>query len=320
MTTKLPDDIELARMQAAADWLIRLHDAPGDEALMAEWLKWCDSHPDNLAAFQRAQSTWIGALPEAKRRPAEKRKRLLPLAWAASLVLALGAALWLGNQRADHGGLQSYATPVGGSGSSVLPDGSSVELGANSRITTRYSPTQRAITVDAGEAYFAVAKDPSRPFVVTAGDVQVIAVGTAFNVRRASDRVVVGVEEGVVRIADSESRDEPVALEAGKQATYVAESRRVAVAPIEPEDAAPWRQGVLKYMHEPLSTVAADLSRYSDRQIVVTDPQLANMPFTGTVFTSRILDAVHALEDVFPLQVVERESAIELVSSSGSRL
>jgi len=65
-------------------------------------------------------------------------------------------------------------------------------------------------------------------------------------------------------------------------------------------------------MHEPLGSVAQDLSRYHNKRIIISDARLSAMPFTGTVFSSRIGDALKAFESVFPLQVQERGDAIEL--------
>ena len=49
---------DLSVMEAAADWLVRLNDAPEDEALVTAWLQWCEASPENLAAFNRAQTIW----------------------------------------------------------------------------------------------------------------------------------------------------------------------------------------------------------------------------------------------------------------------
>ncbi|MDY6947935.1 MAG: FecR domain-containing protein, partial [Pseudomonadota bacterium] len=232
------------------------------------------------------------------------------------IAVAVGSTVYL--RSSDDELQQSYATPIAGTGSSVLPDGSRVELGADSRITTRYTARQRSISVDFGEAYFLVAKDPSRPFLVDAGEMKVTAVGTAFNVRRNNDRVVIAVSEGRVQLDNTESADMAAPstgatpLEAGQQAIYSHDSRTMTIAEIKAADVASWRSGVLKYMHEPLGSVAQDLSRYHNKRIIISDARLSAMPFTGTVFSTRIGDALSALESVFPLTVQERSDAIEL--------
>lgn len=326
MTGSTPTDADLDRMAAAADWLVRLHDAPGDEALAVAWLQWCEEDPRNLQEFRSAQSVWHAANPSAPPMtmadevpPARRwldRRAWLGLAATVLVALGVGTSVYL---RSDNDELlQSYATPIAGTGSSVLPDGSRVELGADSRITTRYTAKQRSISVDFGEAYFEVAKDPARPFLVDAGDMKVTAVGTAFNVRRNNDRVVIAVSEGRVRLDhQGESTDttpeSSTPLAAGQQAVYSSDSRTVTIAEIQADDVASWRNGVLKYMHEPLGSVAQDLSRYHSKRIVISDARLSAMPFTGTVFSTRIDDALSALESVFPLRVKEGNDAIELI-------
>lgn len=322
MTGSTPTTADLDRMAAAADWLVRLHDAPGDEALAVAWLQWCEEDPRNLQEFRSAQLVWHAANPAAPAPrtevasipPRRVERQLNRRAWfglAAMLLIAIGIGSFALLRTGHDELLQSYETPIAGTGSSVLPDGSRVELGAGSRITTRYTPSQRFISVDVGEAYFLVAKDPARPFLVDAGGMQVTAVGTAFNVRRNRDRVVIAVSEGRVEL-DAEEQSALTPLLAGQQAVYNSDSRTVTIAQINAMDVASWRNGVLKYMHEPLGSVAEDLSRYHHKRIVISDERLSAMPFTGTVFSSRIGDALKALESVFPLQVKERGDAIEL--------
>jgi transmembrane sensor len=307
----IPDDRMFAQMEAASGWVVRLSEAPDDEALVEEWLRWCESEPHNLPAFQRAQAVWHATGPDniAPRQPAKLR-----VAIAASLVFCAAIGAWIILDHDPAQDVQSYATAIAGSGSGVLPDGSKVELGAQSRISTHYSRKLRRVSVESGEAFFTVEKDPLRPFVVDAGAIRVTAVGTAFNVRRSDDRVVVAVSEGTVRIlGESMAAESAPALTAGQRAVYVRKTKSVSIAAIGPKDTAPWREGVLKYNHEPLSVVAADLSRYSRKRIDVSDPRLASLTFTGSVFSDRIEDALHGFEDVFPLKVIDRDDHIELV-------
>jgi transmembrane sensor len=305
---------DLARMEAAADWLIRLNDAPGDETTINQWLQWCEEDADNLAAFKRTQVVWQAAVPPETRGAASRSVSRSWMALAASVVVGLSCGVWLLSRGDSHATLQSYSTPIAGRALGVLPDGSQVELGAGSRISTHYSDALREVTVDSGEAFFSVQKDARRPFVVTAGNLRVMAVGTAFNVRRGDGRVVIAVEEGKVQLSEGTGATaaEFAAIGAGEQAVYVAQARRVAIAHIQPTDAASWRIGILKYEHEPLSAVAADLNRYSTVKIVIADPSIAQLPFTGTVFSTRIDDALLAFTQVFPVVLVKKSDSVEL--------
>lgn len=336
MKQAMPQDLALQRMKTAADWLIRLHDAPDDETLAAAWLQWCEEDPRNIEEFRSAQSVWHAAIPAPTAvraqigRPTGRLSRMrawqqrwaparVAIAVAAALILTIGIGWTILDQRIDSSA-QSYATAVGGTGSTVLPDGSRVDLGADSRITILYTADRRRVSVDFGEAYFSVAKNPRRPFLVTAGDMQVTAVGTAFNVRRHPGRVVVAVGEGRVELDNKERRGESrqphevpsMPLRAGQQAVYSGTSRSIEVASIHLADVASWRRGVLKYVHEPLGNVVLDLNRYHSKPIVISDTRLSQMPFTGAVFSTRIDDALRALEGAFPVQVQEHADRIEL--------
>ena len=94
-----------------------------------------------------------------------------------------------------------YETRIGEQNSITLVDGSVIQLNTDSHIQVNYEKNQRSIVLMAGEAHFEVAKDPSRPFVVKAGDGMVRAVGTAFTVRINPEALKVIVTEGKVALA-----------------------------------------------------------------------------------------------------------------------
>src|SRR5688572_7970788 len=139
MTGSMPTTADLDRMEAAADWLVRLHDAPGDEALAVAWLQWCEEDPRNLQEFRSAQSVWHAANPSAPPMPAMpampepmlspppplqhglSRRSWLGLAATVLMAVGVGSTFYLRSSNDEL--LQSYATPIAGTGSSVLPDG-----------------------------------------------------------------------------------------------------------------------------------------------------------------------------------------------------
>ena len=337
---------EATIMEEAADWLQRLQSRPNDEKVLAEWLDWCRARPGNLEAFERLQAVWqafdipeIANAADAMRRSHGGRnvstaglhdeethtadphlnwdgraRNALVGTLAASVLLAGGVVLWRfaeSNRAQGH----TLTTAVAEHGSQILADGSQVDLGAKTRIVTRYMSAERSVVIDAGEAFFKVQKDTRRPFVVNAGTLRVTAVGTAFSVRRGVDRITVTVSEGVVRIGPDagEYTGHEVRAGAGEQVTFTESSSSLTIARVDPSAATSWREGVLKFMDEPLGSVVSSVNRYSARQIVIEDPDLAARPFTGTVYEGRIDDWLHALERVFPLEVTdERGAAIRL--------
>jgi transmembrane sensor len=134
-------------------------------------------------------------------RPFERRA---PWVLAASVTLGLCAAL--GVYRLERAPTARFSTVVGGLEAVPLADGSRVTLNTDSELKVSLEPRERVVSLDRGEAYFEVAKDKSRPFIVNVGPKRVIAVGTQFSVRRDGDAIQVIVTEGTVRMEDRRAR------------------------------------------------------------------------------------------------------------------
>jgi transmembrane sensor len=211
------------RLREAGDWLLRLNAPDVAENVWVRWVEWCQHDPGNLTAFEQMRALWgmfdderLGAslpsppLDSARKRPPVTRRRILQFATAATVVLGAGIAV----EHLTHPhALFSITlhTDVARLHTQVLPDGSQIELGARSTVRVEFTKVTRRVTIESGEAFFSVAKDKNRPFVVQAGSLHLVAVGTAFNVRRSDERVVVTVSEGVVRVASSEVANGSVA-------------------------------------------------------------------------------------------------------------
>lgn len=310
-----------ARLMAASEWVLRLQGPDVDEKTMAEWLEWCEADKENLAAFEGAREVWqrfddkqlsdslaLAVAPEKQTRVRGIR------ALAASLAVVVAGGVWFLSARIDRTVYtQSLSTAVASLSRQTLPDGSTVELGARSAVRVNLTEDRRGMIVDDGEAFFNVAKDPHRPFVVDAGEVQVTALGTAFNVRKTADRIVITVKEGKVRVASSpaslagEGREGAIAV-AGHQVTYSKQNGSLLMTRIDtpaPKPAA-WQVGGLQFVNEPLASVIADVNRYSPRPIALADPQLGTLIFTGTLRRDAIDDWLSGLAQIFPVDVVDK--------------
>jgi len=217
---KIPNPLEDAHYEAAADWLQRLDDpALKDEDLQA-WLAWFDGSDKNRRAFEELQPLYrrLHDLPDDFRLEARRRLRPGRRRWrdrwtfrsevwsraaglaAVLLAAVVGLAYWWSPATAIYG------SPAHKHQTVQLADRSALVLAADSVVAVKYTGTARILNVERGEAYFEVKHNAQRPFIVNAGDVRVTAVGTAFNVQRDSDQVVVTVTEGAVRSSASARR------------------------------------------------------------------------------------------------------------------
>ena len=193
------------RIDEAADWFLRLRDDDVSEDELARWFEWC-ANSENLKEFERISGIWRGV--ESPRVQPVRARQLpgvrpawqtpLAVACAAGLLLAIGVGALLLPRLFVH---QRDFTARSAIHSDELPDGSKVTLAPRSEVSVQISATERSVAMAAGEAFFRVYPDKHKPFTVTTSQVAVTAVGTAFDVRSESDRVIVTVQEGVVDVS-----------------------------------------------------------------------------------------------------------------------
>jgi transmembrane sensor len=213
----------------------------------------------------------------------------------------------------------SYSTAMGDMESMSLADGSQAQLSSDSRILVALSRRERHVDLQHGEAYFHAAKDPGRPFVVSAGGHRVVAVGTRFSVRRDREGLRVVVTEGLVRLESDpgpDGRRQPsTLLPAGSVA--VADQARILVRSgtlEEAEQYLSWRDGFLTFHDTALADAAAEFNRFNTRKIVIADPEVGAMRVGGNFRWSNTEVFVRLLEQGFPVRAERDGDAIVLHS------
>lgn len=325
MENKTATEPEVAR--EAADWWTRLRETAPSVETLARWEAWMARDERHARAFDQlnALGEWLCVTSTSQRqelldefapRSTWARRRPHVLAMAATLVLAMLG--WWGTRFVGDRGMpaQHYASAVGQDRDIRLPDGTDIALGADSSLTARYGSGRRSVDLAAGEAYFTVVHDRSRPFVVDVGSLRIEDLGTAFNVRRTGQRVSVAVTQGRVRVSSSTAPDGQLELVAGQRAEYDPGSGRVRVSQLAAARAVAWRHHQLEFVDEPLSMVIANVNRYSRHPVQLADPQLGQLMFTGTVNTTNIDGWIGALPHVFPLQVSRFADHVVLSSAA----
>jgi len=227
-----------------------------------------------------------------------RRGRSLGLAVACCAMLAVTLtalyppAFW----RAD------YLTGKGEQRSVTLADGSRVMLNTATALAIHFDAGTRRVELLAGEAFFDVAKNPQRPFVVTAAGSEVRAVGTAFAVKRQSEQTEVELVEGIVEIQDGQQHQER--LTAGQSASIGASS--IALKSVgHPDSMALWRDGYLQFDGLPLSDAIAQINQYRPGRVVLLNTALADKRISGLFRLDALDQAITSLKAAVPaLQIV----------------
>lgn len=211
----------------------------------------------------------------------------------------------------------------------VLPDGSIIELNRDAIVAVDFSAGERRVTLERGEAHFAVARDPARPFVVRASGVDVRAVGTVFNVRVDATAVEVLVTEGSVQVnaparplpGEYNRRD---GLPAGGRlapAGQILTARQRAVVLLADESVAPqvatltigeiervlaWQHRLLDFTATPLGDIVAEFNRRNVAQLILIDAELASVRITASFRSDNIDGFLRLLEAGFGARVERR--------------
>ncbi len=156
-------------------------------------------------------------------------------------------------------------TPRGGTYQVVLTDGTKVWLNADSRLRfpQQFVGAKRQVVL-VGEAYFEVAKNPSRPFVVKTAGQEIAVLGTAFNVSAYADGTAerTTLVAGEIAVATEESTRH---LSAGEQAVIHLDG--MAVAKVDTAPFVAWKSGFIAFNEETLAHIMRDISRWYDVDI-----------------------------------------------------
>jgi transmembrane sensor len=328
---------EQLRDQAAV-WLVRLQDglSVDQERDLGEWLEQNPSHRamlielatlwDELAILNELSELF----PFAHKVPVRSRNRLMTrLSIAASIVLAISIGIWLGVEYFDSAKPPmtaansknvsltntQYSTAIGEQSTINLPDGSAILLNTNTQLSVQYTDTERKIKLIRGEGHFKVAKDPSRPFVVTAGTHAVRAVGTAFSVTTSdSEGLKVLVTEGSVAVFSSlhSIKDWGLATPPPREETTVTAGEMVTiqnssshVERLDEDNIAKqlaWRNGMVVFEDESLDTVIKELGRYTTTKLTLADNSLSEIRVAGYFRTGDLEALLFALRENFQIE------------------
>ena len=285
---------------AAALLVYRRADGAGDldARVLAAWLQ---RDPAHARAWDNACAAWsdfddagddeiLAALQAHARRAGPARPRWSPplAAAAAAVLLALGVGLGVVGQRAERAGEASRiaAAPAAASYEAVdhteevrLADGSRLLLAAGAAATVSLEPGRRQVDLTRGQAYFDVAPDPQRRFVVRAAGQQIVALGTQFDVLLRPDELRVILVEGQVAVGPP-GATAPILLSPGQQ-LVLREGQPPRVSPAEAGEVLVLEDRYVVFDDAPLAEAVAELNRHGPGRLIVRDPGIAALRISG---------------------------------------
>lgn len=323
--------------RSAEDWLARLlsPDCSADEhRAFEDWLALSSRNVLDYAEVERIHR-WAGALRSdpARRSPkhhvhhahhadAPAPTRRHRRAWrpafaiAAALLLALGGAFWWVVDLQQAASIE-YATTIGEQRRVDLPDGSGLFLDANTLVLVTYGHSQRHVELLSGRLQANVAHDDNRPFVVTSGVGTTRALGTVFQVERQNGSTIVSLLQGrVVVDTQGDQSGDTMELRPLQQLTYDPTGGFGSRTSIDRGEVEGWLQRRLTFKEERLADLIAEFNRYSQDQLMLSEPALGDIRISGIFDADDQAGLLAALRQGWGLQAKQVAShQIELSAS-----
>ncbi|RNI26760.1 FecR family protein [Rufibacter latericius] len=280
-------------VKTVLEWFKTQRPTPAQDLHLQELWTQAEKHQTQPEYAHDADKTWrrLEAIIQEQAQNAQPETKVLPLhssAWstwarvAAGILLPLGLIWFVASQyfqkASVEGKLMAVQTAPGERKTIQLEDGSSIVLRPGSKVTylVPFAEGRRDISLE-GEAFFQVAKDKNRPFVVKSGAIYTQALGTSFNIRyEPKDTAIsVALATGLVKIGSVEKRDAaPLAnLVPGQQLVFNRKNRKHAVSTYETREVLGWKDGVLYFKKANLQEVVAKLENWYGVDVEVKGAQ-----------------------------------------------
>jgi len=321
----------------AARWVMR-QDRGLSPSEQDEFLQWVAASPRHAEAMARQREAWdafdrlaglqssMRAVPDpdllAPSANPPPRVGLVRFGWAAlSFAAAALVALVLWQGGSPSAPLPRAVPPVERAVPSIatieertLDDGSVVRLNRGAAVVVEFSATERRVHLERGEASFAVAKDPGRPFVVVAAGVTVRAVGTVFNVRLADRAIEVIITEGRVAVAGGASVGAVAVPElvAGHRAWVPVDATAgaPAVGLLSADELArrlAWHPRLLSFTDESLVSILNEFNRHNSVVLRAESAALGELRLTARFRSDNVDGFLRLLASDFGVQSVAGE-------------
>jgi transmembrane sensor len=284
-----------------------------ERALVERWAASDPAHRRELEAMSRIWSMADGPEPtvdvdtawqkvKARMEPEQERGRVIPLwsskvvRWAAAAAVLVG--LFFVARIASRTGEETFAEtqPI----DTRLSDSSHVYVSPHSRVQARIGD-ERHIELQ-GQAWFEVARDEQRPFIVEAEELKVTVLGTGFEVSAYDTAQVwrVRVRHGRVRV---EAGNERVELAAGERITFDRKTGQLERSgPVTTEA---WGDRIIQFENAPLAEVVTELQRIYHVRVDLGNTALQRCRLTATFENESVQEVLQVIAGTFGLRVVQ---------------
>ncbi|MEN0003111.1 MAG: FecR domain-containing protein [Bacteroidota bacterium] len=308
-------------------------DVEAYQVLMA----WVEADPTNKAFFEEMEQLWrisaTNAAPfttnteaawqkveqrieGAAAKPREAKVLSLPIVRtlvrvAAMVILSLGVYWWYSQSGVEPAPSAMLVQTVGKETKVVnLPDGSVVTLNENTELEFVDRAEERQVRLT-GEAYFEVAKDADRPFIIGAGATETKVLGTAFNLRAYPNETTteIAVTEGLVSF-EAIGKEAATQLRVGDAGIFDKQAEQLVTQKIDIANANAWKTKRLSFEDMEMRAVIPILERYFNAQITYSNEDILNCQYRGIFENTDLKTILKAIEFSMNFKIDQRADTI----------
>jgi len=306
------------------------------ETEVIEILDWIDSSPENQKRYNQLKNVWVVTgldspdqvsvpafvFPRNKRLSFQQKSFAPVLKYAAVFVLAfvLGSlSLYFVNRSGQDQLTTLYNTidvPFGERSQITLYDGTKIWLNSGTKFTypVSFGRNSREVQIE-GEAFFDVAKNPDRPFVVSAGQLKVEVLGTQFNVCAYADDTEFSatLEEGAINAVNIKS-GRSVTLKPGEQLVLNRTTNNLSLQRVNTELYTSWKENLLKFEDAPFEDVIKKMERWYDVKITVDAKINTQERYTMTIKTESLREMLQLVSKTTRMNYEIKENNVQIIN------
>lgn len=278
-------------------------------------LKWETSGRLQPKSNSNVEHSWVDFKSRVNS-PETKEIRIVPILYriAAVLVIAIGLGYFYFKENGSN--KTEYLTKVGEIREIVLPDSSKIWLNGSSYLSydQSYNDAERTVILK-GEAFFEVAKNPHKPFIVFGNQSRTEVLGTSFNISAYDSipYVDIDVNSGKVAFSSINSPEKKVLLTKGQSAKFDLNTLALNAITNQNPNYAAWRTKRLVFEDAEIQHVIEDLNQYFDIRIVLESQNIGLCRLTSTFFDPSIAEILQVLQ--FTLDIEHSQKAGEYTLS-----
>lgn len=302
-------------LEEAANWVARLNadDRSGEDE--ERFKAWIAANPEHGIAFEVMDRGWsaIAGIQRRAKPPVHSvsRRQLVMAALGGSVVVGTSFLVL------HPATAQTYETAVGEQKHLALEDGSKILMNASTKLVISVTDTQRSADLVYGRADFDIAKDSTRPFIVSAGQHQIVSQGSRFDVGHDGDDVQVVLTQGAADFHDATAAPSTKkSLVAGDRLLASGPSVRIDRPRIEPLVA--WQTRTAIFDDTMLSEAIREMNLYSQTKLEIVDGRIARLHVTGQYRVGDNVAFARSIAKFLPVQVSQQGDRMILRSSDSN--